>query len=237
MLALSAYLRRLTPFIRSPDNMCSLNCMKKNRYKCIFVIIFAMGTAFAGNQDTPRPAVGQAIETEGKATAVFDYVTRDLSRGSPVLFEDTVRTAPNSRLSVVLTDGSNITLGENASVVIDDFVYKPDTSIGTLVLRALHGAFLFAGGKIENIPNAEVSIFTPAATLGIRGTKVWAGPIDSQYGVLTLEGEVVVSNSLGSVTLGVGQGTMISDASPPSQPVDWSSEKVQRALNATLFSQ
>lgn len=223
--------------------MITLNYGCKNSYKSLSIValalcaVSALCAVFAVAQAAERPVVGHAIKLEGGADAVFKNVPRTLKTGSPVLFEDLIRTSYGGRLSVEFADGSDITLGESASVLIDSFVYQPENSLGTLVLQVLHGAFLFVGGKIENIPDARVSISTPVATLGIRGTKVWAGKIDSGYGVLTLDGQVVVSNAVGSVTLGPGEGTMITDGNPPSQPVVWPEEKTQRALNATNHSQ
>jgi len=217
--------------------MVTLNNGCKYRYKTLAIAFLTFCATLTTAEAIERPVVGHAIKIEGGADAVYKNVPRPLKMRSPVLFEDLVRTSYAGRLSVEFADGSNITLGESASVLIDSFVYQPDTSLGTLMLQVLHGAFLFVGGKIENVPDAEVSISTPVATLGIRGTRVWAGAIDSGYGVLTLDGQVVVSNPLGSVTLGAGEGTMITDGNPPSQPVVWPEEKTQRALSATSYSQ
>lgn len=208
----------------------------KNGYKTLSIVFFALCAMLAASPSTARPVVGHAIKTEGGADAVYKNVPRTLKTGSPVLFEDLLRTSYGGRLSVEFADGSDITLGERASVLIDSFVYQPEKSLGTQMLQVLHGAFLFVGGKIENVPDAEVTISTPVATLGIRGTRVWAGAIDSGYGILTLDGQVIVSTPLGSVTLEAGEGTMITDGNPPSQPVVWPEEKTQRALSATSYS-
>ena len=107
-----------------------------------------------------------------------------------------------------------------------------------MALKALHGAFLFVGGKVEYVPNADVTITTPTATLGIRGTQVWGGLIDDGYGVLTLEGEVIVTNAAGSVTLTAGEGTMLSGPNePPGEVKTWPQEKVIRALDTIRMAQ
>ena len=41
---------------------------------------------------------------------------------------------------------AQLTLGENATLVVDDFVYDPFTSRGELSLRVVKGAFLYVGG-------------------------------------------------------------------------------------------
>ena len=141
--------------------------------------------------------------------------------GTPVYMNNQLRTGANARLKITFSDGSDLTLGENASVVVDQFVYNPSKSKGAVVLSAAQGAFRFAGGKIEGMQEKKVVVNTPSAALAVRGTHFWAGPIDGQYGVLLLQGRLNVSNQRGAVTLSrSGQGTDI--------PLRRSGRKAQR---------
>ena len=121
--------------------------------------------------------------------------------GTSVHMNDRLRTGPNARLEVTFNDNSSLTLGENANVVIDRYVFNPDKSSAQVVLEATHGAFRFAGGKIEQMRHKNIVVNTPNAALAVRGTHFWAGPIDGKYGVLLLSGKVGVSNRAGAVTL------------------------------------
>jgi hypothetical protein len=114
---------------------------------------------------------------------------------------DRLRTGPNARLQVTFHDGSSLTLGENANVVVDRFVFNPEKSSAQVALRATKGALRFAGGKIEQMHQKSIVVNTPEAALAVRGTHFWAGPIDGQYGVLLLNGKLGVSNRAGAVTL------------------------------------
>ena len=141
--------------------------------------------------------------------------------GTPVYMNNQLRTGANARLKITFSDGSDLTLGENARVVVDQFVYNPSKSKGAVVLSAAQGAFRFAGGKIEGMQEKKVVVNTPSAALAVRGTHFWAGPIDGQYGVLLLQGRLNVSNQRGAVTLSrSGQGTDI--------PLRRSGRKAQR---------
>jgi hypothetical protein len=123
---------------------------------------------------------------------------------------DRLRTGANARLEVTFNDNSKLTLGENANVVIDRYVYNPNKSSAQVVLSATQGAFRFAGGKIEQMNQKNIVVNTPNAALAVRGTHFWAGPIDGKYGVLLLSGNVGVKNRAGSVTLArPGMGTDI----------------------------
>src|SRR5262249_39196127 len=145
-------------------------------------------------------------------------------------YEDELRTGANARLQVTFRDNTLLTLGEHASGVIDRYVYDPDRSVGETALQATKGAFRFATSRIKEMKDHEIAVSTPVADIGVRGTELWGGPLE-KYGVLLLEGEVIVSNQAGSVVLAKsGQGTDIASAlDPPGEPKAWPEEKVARA--------
>lgn len=183
-----------------------------------------------------RPRVGGVAKLEREATATYEADTRQLAVQDAVFFQDLLETAERARLAVTLEDGTMLTLGEQASLRVDEFVYEPEGRRGSLSLSVLEGAFLFVGGATEDSEESDVEINTSVGTLGVRGTIVWGGRIDDGYGVLVAEGGVTVRNAAGEVDLGPGEGTMIDamDAAP-SAPKVWPREKVQRALATISF--
>jgi hypothetical protein len=112
---------------------------------------------------------------------------------TPVRLNDRLRTGANARLQVTFNDSSSLTLGENANVVVDRYVFNPAKSSADVVLNATQGALRFAGGKIEQMHKRNIIVNTPNAALAVRGTHFWAGPIYGKYGVLLLKGKVRVS--------------------------------------------
>jgi hypothetical protein len=112
---------------------------------------------------------------------------------APVNMNDALRTGANGRLQVTFSDKSQLTLGENARVVVDRYVFNPEKSSANVVLNAIRGAFRFAGGRIEGMRQKSITVNTPNAALAVRGTHFWAGPIEGKYGVLLLKGKVRVS--------------------------------------------
>jgi hypothetical protein len=159
-------------------------------------------------------AVGaRAAESVGSVTKVQNQAQIGSSAavvGAPVHMSDRLRTGANARLQVTFRDNSVLTLGENANVVVDRYVFNPQKSTGEVALNATRGAFRFAGGKIEQLQTKKVTVSTPVAALAVRGTHFWAGPIDGKYGVLLLNGKLGVRNRAGAVTLShPGWGTDI----------------------------
>jgi hypothetical protein len=131
---------------------------------------------------TVSKVIGQA--QVGSASAVV---------GTSVHMNDRLRTGGKARLQVTFHDNSSLTLGENANVVVDRFVYDPNKSSANVVLTATRGALRFAGGKIEQMNRKSIVVNTPNAALAVRGTHFWAGPVNGKYGVLLLKGKVRVS--------------------------------------------
>lgn len=127
---------------------------------------------------------------------------------------------------------TSLALGENAEVRLDEFVYDKD---GSATINLVTGALRFISSA--NGHPGKLTIKTAVATIGVRGTDFWAGPIDGVYGVLLLTGKVEVSNSGGSVTLDTPRtGTLITGSDlAPGDAVPWPDDRRVRALSKTDF--
>jgi hypothetical protein len=130
-----------------------------------------------------------------------------------------------------------LTLGEKTKLTLDSYVFDLAGSSGTIRLGVV-GAFRLVSGQVSKLTTSDVSVTTSVATIGIRGTEIWAGPIDNQaLGVLLIEGAVSVSNAAGEQILSrPGQGTNIAALGAAPGPVTvWPVDKVNRALAAVAF--
>jgi hypothetical protein len=92
---------------------------------------------------------------------------RVLRVGIDVQANEAITTKAGDRAHLVFLDGTSLTVGPDASVVIDKFVYDPQTKTGDLAITASKGVFRLVGGKISKT-NAIV-VNTPSDTIGIRG--------------------------------------------------------------------
>jgi hypothetical protein len=179
--------------------------------------------------------VGAVDKVQAHVAATQSGQTRALVINSDVYFRDRCHSGEGARLQATLKDGTQLTLGENATLVVDEFVYDPLRSRGELLVRVVKGAFLYVGGRIEGETGAKVQIRTPVAALGVRGTTVWGGPIDSGYGVIVLSGEVTVTGRRGTVTLKQGQGTMLFGDGKPQRAAAWPAGRTKRAVASITF--
>jgi hypothetical protein len=203
----------------------------------LIVIAVTLLAGFAGDQVAAQDAIGTVSRVQGEASATRGGATRALSLDASVILSEIVSTGVGSRLEVTFKDNTRLTLGENAKVTLDTYVVNPSARRGKIKFRVI-GAFRFLSGQVSKLARSDVSVTTPNATIGIRGTEFWGGPIDDQaLGVLLLEGTVRVSNAAGARILKrPGQGTdMATPGARPGPITFWPQDKVNRALATVTF--
>jgi hypothetical protein len=97
---------------------------------------------------TPESSgVVDKVEHQAKIVTGGDAVAARV--GIPVHLRDELRTGSAARLKLTFRDGTELTLGEKASVVIDRYIYDLKAGVGETVLQATRGAFRFASGRIK----------------------------------------------------------------------------------------
>ncbi len=140
-----------------------------------------------------------------------------------------------TNLEITFEDDSKVKITEQSELVIDDFVYDPNTGTGSMSMRVALGTVQMTSGNIAHNSRDQVSIRTPTASITVRGTD-FSMTVD-EFGrsliILlpscpdeTLDedecpvGSIVVSNEAGSVMLTDRyEGTMVgSSAMIPSEP-------------------
>jgi hypothetical protein len=198
----------------------------------ILVLLASLGSAHAADD----AAIGSVSDVDGTAEIVSDGAGAAASDGAAVHMNDELKTGADGHLQVTFRDDTVLTLGEDARVVIDHYVYDPDQGVGDVLLTTTQGAFRFATGKMKELIEKTITVETPVAQIGVRGTEFWGGPVDGEYSVLLLAGEVNVKNQAGTVTLNSpGLATVIrSRLVPPLRPSLWSLDRIQGALTRTV---
>ena len=76
--------------------------------------------------------VGAVDKVQAQVEATQAGQTRALVVKSEVYFRDRCHSREGARLQATLKDGTQLTLGENATVVVDEFIYDPSMSRGAL---------------------------------------------------------------------------------------------------------
>jgi hypothetical protein len=81
-----------------------------------------------------------------------------------------VSTGRASMAQLLLLDQTTFSIGANARMRIDRFVYDPDRNASAVSASVVTGAFRFMSGKALHANPGQSLIHTPVATIGIRGT-------------------------------------------------------------------
>jgi trimeric autotransporter adhesin len=93
---------------------------------------------------------------------------RRLVLGQEIVFNERITTEVQGQTQVLFVDESTLSVGPNANMVIDQFVYDPNSGTGKMTASLTRGVFRFVGGKISKAEGA-VTFRTPVGTIGIRG--------------------------------------------------------------------
>ena len=111
-------------------------------------------TLHEGNGVIDRKDGEQGIIVE-KELGIFSY--------------DTVKTG-NGKVGIEFIDATRVDVTQHSKLIIDEFVYDPNSGTGKLSLKASLGTVRYASGQIAKNSATNVKITTPTATIGVRGT-------------------------------------------------------------------
>ena len=172
-----------------------------------------------------------AIETlQGTVTAIRADGSRvTLQQGDQVYQGDVIETGAEAGIGMTFADGTTFSLGEGGRMVLDELIYDPETDEGTSAFSVVQGAFSFVSGAIAKSGLDAMTVRTPVATIGVRGTMVvgTAAQEGEESSVTLLQeeggitGEIVVTNQAGSQVLNIPfqTTTVNSFFSAPTEPV------------------
>lgn len=195
----------------------------------------------AAAQDAVPAAIGTIAEIEGPVIRyAHDEIAADAKVGMApeigqlVYMNDVIETGAGAKAHILFIDDTELTLGENASITVDEYVFDAEDTSANKGRFNLNGTFSFVSGLIGKRENPDVLLETPYGSIGIRGTVVWGGPLDEEYNVFVQEGAVTVATERGRVNVAAGEGTMIQGRRAiPTRAKAWGEEKIARANRAT----
>lgn len=170
--------------------------------------------------------VGQVTEFSGnpaEARRETDKFTVEMGFGIEML--DQLITA-NTRLGLTFADNTRVEITEQSKLVIDDFVYDPNTGAGKMSMNVALGTVQMTSGRLAKTSRENVNIATPTASITVRGTDFSMTVDELGRSLIILlpscpdetlnedecpVGSISVSTDAGSVILNESyQGTMVS---------------------------
>ena len=169
---------------------------------CLFAALLGMaGLAQAADDIDARAVSGVLAAANGQVTAQTagdaDAPLRQLDIGSKLFFEDEVVTADGVQAQILLRDGTTFSIGENAQLVLDAFVYDPESDEGAVGAVIKRGAFRFISGKIAKKQPRNMKVLAGNTAIAIRGTEVIGTVESGSETVILLSGQIDLQSTAG----------------------------------------
>ena len=196
---------------------------KLTNWTIILLIIFCAGPSWA--------SIGNVDQVEGNGVIDRDSTDITIKQELPVEQYDTVKTG-NGKVGILFIDDTRVDVTQHSKLIIDEFVFDPNSGTGKLTLKAALGTVRYASGQIAKNSRQDIKITTPTATIGVRGTD-FTMTIDELGGstIILLPscdvngncvvGEISVESAAGQVILNQAfQATQVTvPENPPTPPV------------------
>jgi hypothetical protein len=130
----------------------------------LFIILWSLTfSSFAS-------VIGDVILHEGNAIIErTDGEGVDSKIDLDIFSYDTIKTG-KGKVAIGFIDDTRVDITQHSKLIIDEFVYDPNTKTGSLSLKAALGTVRYASGQIAKTSPTSVQIKTPTATIGVRGT-------------------------------------------------------------------
>ena len=113
----------------------------------------------------------QLVGIVGAISGIVKTETRELKTGDKIYLNETIISDLNSGTQILLLDQSTFTLGEDSEVVMDTFIYDPETNDGKIVASVKQGSLKVISGLISKKNPDSLTVEVPEGTLGSRGTE------------------------------------------------------------------
>lgn len=169
---------------------------------------------FFGVTASAAERIGSIVRFSGQCTITRNDQKMDVDNDMPVQLNDEVATGLLSQLTVRFTDETLLSLDSLSSAVIDTYIYGGSDS--NLLFGFSTGTFRTITGRIVELNPEGFTMQTPLATLGIRGSDIYAlvGMVGEEAGGLDLGPNHTMEISTDTQTVTINKPGLRSTISP-----------------------
>ena len=137
-------------------------------YSMVIVTALFLLSSAAYAESSP---IGYIKTHAGAAFVHSDNLVLEAVPGLALRQGDVLRTGTDGRLGLTLLDNTVMSLGPNAEMVVDEYLFKPASGELGLGVRLLRGTLQFLSGAIAKLRPEAVKVKTSTGTIGVRGTR------------------------------------------------------------------
>jgi hypothetical protein len=115
--------------------------------------------------------IGQIKVAKGAVSIERGGQTVPAQIGTRVQEGDVVKTGPDGSVGITMGDDSLLSAGPNSVLALDRYAFDPTTQRGRFDTSLNKGTLAVISGRIAKQSPDAMSVRTPAAILGVRGTE------------------------------------------------------------------
>ena len=115
--------------------------------------------------------IGQIKVSKGQVTIERNGQPMPGQVGLPLEAADTVKTGADGSVGITMRDNSLLSAGPNSILALARFEFDATTSQGRFDAQLQRGTLAVISGRIAKQSPRAMTVRTPAAVLGVRGTE------------------------------------------------------------------
>ncbi|WP_423455244.1 FecR family protein [Ottowia sp. VDI28] len=142
----------------------------------LLLLVTILACAGASAQEPPSSITpsddrqGTFKAVQGEVTLIRADVRRAAVVGGGFSRADRLVTGADSAASLKLEDGTILSVGPDSTLELEDFAFDATTQEGNMAVKLLRGTLRVVTGLIAKLTPEKVSVRTPTAVIGVRGT-------------------------------------------------------------------
>lgn len=115
--------------------------------------------------------IGYFKSVSGEVSIDRQGISIAADAGTLLQSSDVITTGTHSSAGIIFIDNTRLSLGENTEANLKEYTFIPIEQEYAFSLYLKKGQALYSSGKLTKLAPEKVTIETPKATVGVRGTK------------------------------------------------------------------
>lgn len=139
----------------------------RNMITIVFMAIFGFANIAIAQDDH----VALFKNVSGNVKIIRDKSHLVAANGTQLMKQDIVTSGADSSAGIVFRDGTLLTVGSSTEIQISRYLFQPEEAKYDFSLYLKKGTAIYSSGKLGKLSPESVSMNTPRATVGVRGTR------------------------------------------------------------------
>ncbi len=143
-----------------------------SRFLTILGVVLALSTSALAGTHTLGEHIGFVKSSAGTVYLLRGHERVRADDGALVYRQDTVHVGEDGRAGIVFLDGTTLALDSETTVKMSEYSFDPASDDFKFFMYMKEGRTIYKSGSIGRLAPENVTLETPRATIGIRGTRL-----------------------------------------------------------------